>query len=81
MTFVKRTTPGYDPDEIIAALVVPLVGHRTEAVEKALSEAGVEQMSRLSEGVLSVRATRKSLDSVNTVARVEPKIPKQMHVK
>jgi hypothetical protein len=76
--WVKKTNSPRNEDEVISAIVMPLDGRTDDEVTAFLTDQQAD-VHKLTRGFLSVRATRRALQSVETIARVEPKTPKQMH--
>ena len=64
--------------EVVSAIVMPNHGESDDHVTDTLQELGA-QVHRLAAGFLSVKASRKALRSVASMARVEEKTAKQMH--
>lgn len=75
----KHKAGAKNDDEVVAAIVMPLAGHSDDEVKELLTNLHAE-VSPLSEGFLSVKATRLALNKVSAIARVEPKVLKQMHL-
>lgn len=77
--WMKKTEPAATTrDDLVAAIVMPLLGHTDDQVIEFLCDQNAE-VDRLSQGFLSVKATRQTLKNVEAIARVELKIAKQMH--
>jgi hypothetical protein len=68
-----------DPEDMISALVMPLEGHTSSEVLKLLQQHDVQDASQLATEIVSTRAPRRVLQLLESIARVEPKVPKSMH--
>lgn len=68
-----------NPDEVVGALAMPLDGHSQNEIIEALREHSVRDVSLLTRDVLSVRAPRRVLKDLETIARIEVKTPRSMH--
>ena len=63
----------------IAAILTPLNGKSDADVIKWLSSKGVNDVQKLAEGFISVKATSKILEDAKSVANVEIKVKSKMH--
>jgi hypothetical protein len=68
-----------DPNEVISALATPKEGHSTSDIFAVLAAHQIADSSQLTPGVISLRAPRKVLEALESVARVEPKVMRSMH--
>jgi hypothetical protein len=77
--WLKKNEPGAkSEDEVVAAIVMPHLGHSDDDVQAFLKSHSAE-VHPLAAGFLSVKATRRALKAVEAMARVELKVLKQMH--
>lgn len=68
-----------NPEDVISALAMPLEGHSQDEIVEALRRHDVQDMSLLTPQVVSVRAPRRVLQDLESIARVEFKTPRSMH--
>jgi len=68
-----------DPDDVISALAMPLEGHTTSEILAMLAAHNIGDSSELTPQVVSLRAPRKVLQELESIARVEPKVKRSMH--
>ncbi len=78
MWMKKNEEKAKNEDEMVSAIVMPLLGHSDNEVTEFLNRLKVE-VDPLASGYLSVKTTRRILKNVEAIARVELKPLKQMH--